>query len=67
MKLAQYLSSNDLTETAFADLIDVSQVTVNRYIRGERFPVREIILKIESTTGGQVSAADWYAPAEAAK
>lgn len=63
MKLAKYLSDNKLTETAFAEILGVSQVTINRYIRGDRFPVREIILKIEDATGGQVSAADWYSPA----
>jgi len=66
MKLAAYLSENNLTETAFAQVVGVSQVTINRYIQGKRFPDPGIIIRIEAVTGGRVAPADWYAARETA-
>lgn len=62
MTLAQYLHSKEMTEAAFAAHLNVSQVTVHRYIKGQRFPDRETILRISELTDGRVSPADWFAP-----
>jgi transcriptional regulator with XRE-family HTH domain len=64
MKLAAYLSENNLTETAFAQIVGVSQVTINRYVQGKRFPDPGIIIRIETLTGGKVAPSDWYAARE---
>lgn len=61
MDLKTYLKTNRLTETAFAEKLGVSQVTINRYVLRKRFPSPEMILRIAEATGGKVKVADWYA------
>lgn len=63
MKLAKYLSDNNLKETAFAQSLGVSQVTINRYVRNERYPDPEMIERIAKATDNKVTVADWYAQA----
>lgn len=60
MKLAEYLTTTGLKETAFAQSLGVSQVTINRYVRNERFPDPEMIDRIFVATGKQVTVADWH-------
>lgn len=61
MLLKTYLKSVGMTETAFAEKLNVSQVTINRYVLGKRFPSPEMILRISAATNGKVKPADWYA------
>ncbi|MGN6772509.1 MAG: helix-turn-helix domain-containing protein [Rhizobiaceae bacterium] len=63
MTLAEYLNSQKMTEAAFADRLNVSQVTVHRYVKGQRFPDRDMILRISELTGARVAPADWFAAA----
>ncbi|TIU66266.1 MAG: helix-turn-helix transcriptional regulator [Mesorhizobium sp.] len=60
MKLAQYLSDNKITQLVFAEKVGVSQVTINRYVKGERFPDFEMIEKIFQASDKQVTVTDWY-------
>lgn len=60
MKLAQHLATIPMTETAFAEKLGVSQVTINRYVRNERFPDPETIARIAEATDNSVTVADWY-------
>ena len=60
MKLKQYLSEKGLTQREFGEAVGVPQATINRYVNGERFPDRDMILKIIEATGGHVSVVDWY-------
>lgn len=60
MTLAEYLRTADLTHSAFAEKLGVSQVTVHRWVNGKRFPDKETILKIEDVTGRMVRPADWF-------
>lgn len=60
MTLAEYLRTAELTHKAFADKLGVSQVTVHRWIKGRRFPDRQMILKIEDATANTVRPADWF-------
>lgn len=59
MKLATYLSENDIKPVAFAALLDVAPSTITRILRGERTPRIDLIAKIKTATGGKVSAEDW--------
>ncbi len=59
MKLAEFLELNHLTSADFARTIGVERQAVSRYVNGERFPTREIIIKIHEATGGTVSANDF--------
>jgi len=65
MKLADYLSTTGTKETAFARAIGVSQVTINRYVRNERFPDPEMIDRIYRATDEKVTVADWHEQAAA--
>lgn len=61
MTLHEYLAANSIAEAAFAARLGVSQVTVHRYVKGDRFPDKQTILKIEELTDKAVKPADWYA------
>lgn len=55
-----------MSHAAFGALVDVAQATINRYVRGDRFPSPEMIRKIHQVTGGKVTVADWYQTEDAA-
>jgi plasmid maintenance system antidote protein VapI len=59
MKLATYLHENDIKPVAFAAMLDVAPSTITRILRGERTPRIDLIGKIKTATGGQVTADDW--------
>lgn len=67
MKLAKYLETKNLTQTAFAAKVGVTQVAMNRYVRGERTPSVEIIAAIHKATKGAVTLNDWVKVDEAEK
>lgn len=66
MTLKEFFKSQDtkLSHAAFGERIGVTQATINRYVRGDRFPSPEMIRKIQEATDGKVAVADWYEPAE---
>lgn len=66
MTLRRYLSCNAITQADFACDLGVTQATISRYVRGERFPSPDTIKAIHRATDGNVSIADWY-EAEAAQ
>lgn len=57
MTLEEYMKLEGLTETAIADRVGVSQPHIGRIRKRQRRPSPELALKIESLTGGKVSAA----------
>lgn len=67
MTLQDFIKANDMTHASFGALVGVAQATINRYVRGERFPSPDMIRKIEAATEGKVCVADWYASSEAAE
>lgn len=60
MTLEDYLDDQDMTQREFAELLGVTHQAVNQWLRGRRFPRRELIVKIEKITGGKVKPSDWY-------
>ncbi|NLS19869.1 helix-turn-helix transcriptional regulator [Rhizobium sp. P40RR-XXII] len=62
MTLEQFLKSQEpkVSHAAFGESVGVTQATINRYVRGERFPSPDMIQKIHVATGGKVSVNDWY-------
>lgn len=59
MKIAQYLQANNITQTAFAEKIGVTQASMNRYVRGERTPSAGKMNAIHMATKGAVTLSDW--------
>lgn len=63
MKLAKYLSDNDIPQAVFAKKIGVTQVAVSRYVQELRTPSLRLIFAIEKLTKGAVTPKDWPTPA----
>ena len=61
MTLHRFLASREITRSAFAARIGVSRVTLQRYLAGDRFPRPDVLRRIASVTGGEVTANDFVA------
>ena len=62
MKLAEYLSKNDLTHAKFASMIGATQAAVSRYASGKRTPRPGQMALIAKATKGKVTANDFMPP-----
>jgi len=62
MKLASWLSTQNVTDVDFAVRIGVSRQALWRYKAGERIPRPRIIAEIARETSGAVVAADFFEP-----
>ncbi len=60
MKLKHYLKLFNISKIDFSKKIGVSNVSLSRYISGERFPERKVLSKIYQSTNGLVDANDFY-------
>lgn len=65
MKLADWIAEKDLTHAEVAELLEVEQPTVSRYVNGTRRPRDRHMVKIVAVTGGKVTANDFLPEAEA--
>ena len=61
MTLDQYLRENDISESAFAGLVHVSQAQVNRLRKGG-WPSKPLMIRIQNATNHQVTANDFLPP-----
>ncbi len=59
-KLKTYLKDNGISHDAFAKEVGATQATITRYVRGDRFPAPDMIVRIAVATKGMISASDWY-------
>ena len=50
MKLRDYLRFKKITNKTFANLLKISPVSLSRYLNGDRFPEKEILIKIYNLT-----------------
>jgi DNA-binding transcriptional regulator YiaG len=63
MKLGTYLDQNKLSERDFAALlapVGASEHTVIKWVRGERMPRPDAMLRIVEVTAGKVQPNDFY-------
>lgn len=62
MTLEDFLKSpaTTMTKADLATALNVSVITVNRWLNGTRFPEKEMVLRVEEVTNGRVQPADWY-------
>jgi DNA-binding transcriptional regulator YdaS (Cro superfamily) len=72
MKLAEWLSTNDISVPAFADRIGRHKTTVYRWLDGSERPSPSAIEIVSRETGGDVTPNDLYGvtppePSEAAQ
>jgi DNA-binding transcriptional regulator YdaS (Cro superfamily) len=63
MTLRDYLLQTRQTYRDFARMVAATEHAVAHWARGARIPRRAMMARIEQATGGQVTAADFYAPA----
>lgn len=59
MKLSTFLTDNDLNASKFAEALGVMPSTVSRWLRGDRRPSVDQIVRIEVETKGAVTASDF--------
>lgn len=67
MTLRDYLSKRQMTGREFAAVIGVHDVSVYRYLCGERIPRPKVMARIVAATDGEVGPADFYAQPAAAE
>lgn len=60
MKLSEWLTKEQVSQSDFAKRIGVAQYTVNRYVNGERYPRPRAMWKISLETKGEVRPNDFY-------
>lgn len=59
MRLAEYLSENNLTHERFAEIVGVSRPTVTHWLRGGRIPEFQHLQRVIEVTSGAVTANDF--------
>lgn len=65
MTLGEYLKSEGINQADFGKKIGLSGASVSRLKRGQQWPDKDTVRRIEMATGGQVTAND-FAGMEAA-
>ena len=59
MTLEEYLTSEQMTDAAFAEMIDRDPATISRLRRGITFPDWQTLARIRDVTGGAVTPNDF--------
>lgn len=60
MKLRDYMTSRDLTAKAFAETIGATEFAVTKWLRGERRPSGDLMMRIVDATDGAVTPNDFF-------
>lgn len=61
-KLKTFRAEANLTVSALAQQVGISQPYMSRILRGDRKPGGRVMAKIEEITSGQVTGRDFYVP-----
>ena len=59
MKLIEFLKEHGLTQIEFANLSNLTQASISRYLTFRQKPGLKALLKIKRATDGQVDAEDF--------
>ena len=59
MNLKKYLKLQKISNNSFSKLLGISPVSLSRYISGERFPEKNILINIYNLTEGFVTPNDF--------
>ena len=60
MKLIQYLVQNEISQKKLAELLQVSQPTIHKWLNDKAIPSGRRIVEIERLTDGKVRAKDFF-------
>lgn len=60
MDLRAYLDCREIEIAAFAAEIGVTQTSLYRYLAGDRTPRKDVLLRIQAATRGEVSPNDFF-------
>jgi transcriptional regulator with XRE-family HTH domain len=60
MKLIQYLIQNEISQKKLAELLQVSQPTVHKWLNNKAVPSGKKLVLIERLTDGEVGARDFF-------
>lgn len=61
-KLQEYLTRNDIRQSAFAVAVGASQATISKLASGSMRPGLDLAIAIERLTDGAVPVASWVRP-----
>ena len=59
MKLTQYLVQNEISQKKLAEILQVSQPTVHKWLNNKAIPSGKRLIQIEKLTDGNVRARDF--------
>ena len=60
MKLIQYLIQNEISQKKLAELLQVSQPTVHKWLNNKAVPSGKKVVQKERLTDGEVGARDFF-------
>lgn len=59
MNLAQYLVEKQISQKKLAEILEVSQPTIHKWLNNKSIPSGKMLVKIDQITGGKVGARDF--------
>ena len=65
MQLKTYCEQNHIKPAVLAEILDVTRVSVGRYLAGQRIPNPEVMARIKDWSSGAVMPNDFYDAATA--
>lgn len=60
MQFAEYVNKQNITQEELAAILDTTQGSICRWLKGENIPRPEQMAKITEWSGGEVTANDFY-------
>lgn len=66
-KFSKYMKRHRLSQKEMADLLEISQEAVSRYVNGVSRPNARVAVRIEVLTKGRLKMVDWYSDIKAAE
>lgn len=60
MQFSEYVNKQNITQEELADILDTTQASICRWLKGENIPRPEQMARITEWSGGEVTANDFY-------
>ena len=60
MQFSEYVDKQNITQEELAAILDTTQASICRWLKGENIPRPEQMAKITEWSGGEVTANDFY-------
>ena len=60
MQFSEYVDKQNITQEELAAILDTTQASICRWLKGENIPRPEQMARITEWSGGEVTANDFY-------